>query len=314
MSTNIPNGIETSTVTATGAVTCATVATGARGVPAASLGISIPITLAIPTTLAVRGGSASDGVLVGSLTPAAVDYALLDDGGAYTDEATDINDAGASDVGLFPATETIDDGFLFGCDNKFCGVKVTVGTAGVVGGTAAATLTWEYYNGTVWGTIEASSFLDDSASFTAGTSTYFITFVPPADWAASTIDSQEAYWLRANVDVADITTTPLATQAWLLELGAACGTGVRMPMAGTINAAQCHATVASGSTADTVFLLVNVTQGTFDTVTWTKEVVADRDATVSLAVAAGDEVALMLLQEDGSTEFGGSSVILELYL
>jgi len=63
-----------------------------------------------------------------------------------------------------------------------------------------------------------------------------------------------------------------------------------------------------------VFLLVNVTQGTFDTVTWTKEVIADRDATVSLAVAAGDEVALMLLQEDGSTEFSGSSVILELYL
>jgi hypothetical protein len=119
---------------------------------------------------------------------------------------------------------------------------------------------------------------------------------------------------RCTVAVADFTTQPLATQAWLLELAASCGTGVRIPFAGTITAAQMHATTASASNNDTVFLLVNVTSGAYDTITWTKADIMDIDDTVSLAVAADDQVALMVLQEDGSTEFASSSMILEVTL
>jgi hypothetical protein len=72
-----------------------------------------------------------------------------------------------------------------------------------------------------------------------------------------------------------------------------------------------HATTASATNNDTVFLLVNVTSGAYDTITWTKGDIMDIDDTVSLAVTADDEVALMVLQEDGSTEFASSSMILE---
>ena len=40
----------------------------------------------------------------------------------------------------------------------------------------------------------------------------------------------------------------------------------------------------------------------------------ERDATVSLAVTVGDEVAIQMVQEDGSTEFAGGSLILEVTL
>ena len=60
--------------------------------------------------------------------------------------------------------------------------------------------------------------------------------------------------------------------------------------------------------------MINVTQGTFDTFTWTKTDIMDRDTTVSLAVTAGDEIAIQMVQEDGSTEFAGGSLILEVTL
>lgn len=296
--------------TITGALTAADL------VDSTDMTLTLPVTIGIPATLNYRGGANSDGVIVGSLTAAAVDYAYLFDSPAYTDDTTDINDDGAGDVALLPATETTSDKFYFGCANPFCGIKITLSQAGAVSGTAASSITWEYYNGTTtaWTTLETSAFVDDSASFTAGTSTYLITFAPPSAWGTVAINSATAYWVRCTVAVADFTTQPLATQAWLLEMTESCGTGVRIPFAGTITAVQMHATTASGSTADTVFLLVNVTQGTYDTVTWTKTDPMDIDDTVSLAVDADDEVAVMVLQEDGSTEFASSSMILEVTL
>jgi len=294
--------------TITGALTAADL------VDSTDMTLTIPVTIGIPATIASRGGANSDGVIVGSLTAAAVDYAFLFDSPAYTDDTTDMNDDGAGDVALLPATETTSDKFYFGCVNPFCGIKLTLSQAGVVAGTAAASITWEYYTGSAWASIETSAFTDDSASFTAGTSTYFITFAPPANWTPTAIDDETAYWVRATCSVADFTTQPLATQGWLLELKAACGTGVRIPFAGTITAAQMHATTASAANNDTIFLLVNVTSGAYDTITWTKGDIMDIDDTVSLAVAADDEIALMVLQEDGSTEFANSSMILEVTL
>ena len=273
----------------------------------------IPITLPITATLANRGGAASDGVLVGSLTPSAITYAYLFDSPTYTDDTTDANSAGASDVSLYPATETTSDKFYFGCSVPFCGLRIDMGTAGVATGGGATSTLWEYYNGTTWATIEAGfSFVDDSVGFTAGTSSYFTTFVPPPLWAKVSVNSASAYWLRASVAVADYTTTPLATRIYTLRPTA--GSGVRMPFAGHIGAVQMHATTASATNNDSVFLLINVTQGTWDTVTWTGADIMDRDTTVSLDVAAGDEVALMMLQEDGTTEFAGGSMILEVEL
>ena len=74
------------------------------------------------------------------------------------------------------------------------------------------------------------------------------------------------------------------------------------------------ATTASATNADSVFNLINITQGTVDTFTWSGADVMERDATVSLAVAASDQIAIQMVQEDGSTEFAGASLILEVTL
>ena len=280
------------------------------------MAMTIPITLAIPATLANRGGSNSDGVLVGLLTPQAIDYAVADDGGAFTNETTAANNATDNDVTLLPATEDVNDAYYFGQAGKFCGIKLDMGTQGVSGGGGAAAITWEYYNGATWATLETSQFVDDSAGFTAGTDTYFITFTPPSDWAQVAVDpgglNLTAYWVRARCAVADYTTVPLGKQVWILELNA--GEGVRMPFAGTISAIQAHATTNSATNNDSVFLVINLTQGTFDTFVWTKGDPMDRDTTVSLAVAAGDEIAVMMVQEDGTTEYASASLILEVAL
>ena len=203
-------------------------------VTTALMTLTLPVTLCIPTTLANRGGSASDGVLVGALTPEAVQFAFADDGGAFTDETTEANSAGANDMTLLPAVETTSDHYYFGMDDVFCGLKLTIGTQGVSGGGGAAAITWEYWSGAAFVTLETSQFLDDSVGFTAAPGTYFTTWTIPADWAATEINSQSAFWVRARCAVADYTTTPIGTQCWILSPDV--GQGVRMPFAGTISA------------------------------------------------------------------------------
>jgi len=290
----------------------ATANIGDDAVTSAKMTLTVPVTVGLSATLANRGGAAADGVLVGTLTASAVDYAYADDGGAFTDETAEANSAGANDMTLMPANEATSDAYYLGQDSIFSGIKLTVGTAGVVAGTALSSITWEYGRAADWATLETSQFVDDSISFTAGTSTYFTTFTPPTDWAAKVVNAQSAFWIRARCVVADFTTTPVGTQVWILESDV--GSGIYMPIAGTISAVQAHATTNSATNADSIFVLINITQGTVDTFTWTGGDVMERDTSVSLAVAAGDEVAIQMVQEDGTTEFAGASLILEVTL
>jgi len=259
-----------------------------------------------------RGGAAVDGVLIGSLTPQAIDYAFADDGGVFTDETTPANEGTGGDVTLMPATEVINDAYYFGQTGKFCGIQIDMTAAGVSTGGGAAAITWEYWNGAAWVSLETAQFTDSSTGFTAGTGTYFVTFNPPSGWAQTTVNSQSAWWVRARCAVGDFTTTPTAAQVWILELNA--GSGIRMPFDCEIRGVQAHATTASATNNDSVFLLVNVTAGTFAVFTWTKGDVMDRDATMTLSASVGDELALMLVQEDGTTEFADCGLILEAYL
>jgi hypothetical protein len=60
-----------------------------------------------------------------------LDLALYDDGGVFTDDTTDANDAGAGDVDLIPATEAENDAFYIGHHAPFGQVGFDLGTAGV---------------------------------------------------------------------------------------------------------------------------------------------------------------------------------------
>ena len=140
-------------------------------------------------------------------TDTAATKAFLDDGGVFTDETTDFNDDGANDCPLMPATEEIDDAFYYGSSNKFRGLNLNIGTAGV-----GNTIVWEYWDGSAWSSLTVT---DNTVGFTVlGSNT--VTFIPYADWAKTTINSSEQYWIRSRVSVAAFTTQPLLTQGWVI--------------------------------------------------------------------------------------------------
>ncbi len=279
------------------------------------LDMSVPITLALPFTLDYRGGAQSDGVLIGRLDHQAVDACISEENSvAFTDETTDANNAGADDVTM-PDPMNAEDALYVGMTNKFVAIKVKVGTAGASTGDAEAESLWEYSQGSsAWASLEATAELvDDTTAFEAGTSEYIVSFIPPADWAVDTINSQGPYYyIRLRATAADIwdTTQPLLTQIWALEM--VVGQGIVCPMAGTISAIDMAAFVASATNDDSEFLLINLSTGLFEQFTWTGADEMDRVTGLSLAVSAGDQLVLMMLVDDGSTEFANGQMVLQL--
>lgn len=138
---------------------------------------------------------------------AVVAAALSDDGGVFTDETTDANDAGADDVVLIPASPAINDAFYVGASRRFHEVEVNVGTAGT-----GNVVTWEYYNGSTWAALAGVT--DGTSNFTVtGTST--VSFTLPSDWATTTVNAVGPYYyVRARVTTAG-STTALGTQVWI---------------------------------------------------------------------------------------------------
>jgi hypothetical protein len=138
-----------------------------------------------------------------------IGFAFLDDGGAFTDDTTDANNATANDVPLMPAVEAVNDAFYFGenfsTSSPFNALLINIGTVGVGG-----TIAWEYWNGSAWVSLTVT---DNTVGFTASGSNY-VTWTEPGDWAAVAVNAQTRYWVRARVTAANFTTIPLATQIW----------------------------------------------------------------------------------------------------
>ena len=136
-----------------------------------------------------------------------MEYAIIDDGGSYTDYTTDANDADVNDVALLPASPAVNDAFYFGGKNKSNFLVLNVGTAGV----GTWTLAWEYYNGASWESL--SNVVDGTEGFTV-VGENKVRYTLPTDWAEATINSSESYYIRARVSsYTSITTQPLATKA-----------------------------------------------------------------------------------------------------
>jgi hypothetical protein len=145
-----------------------------------------------------------------------LDLFLLDDGGSFSDDTTDANDAGAGDIALMPGTEAVNDAAYIGMHYPFGRVGFDLGTAGV-----GNTITWEYYNGS-WTTIP------NSTDATTGlTSSGEFSFQPPDDWARTTADGKEAFWIRARVSAASYSTVPVGDTIYIngTSAGAAVAIG-----------------------------------------------------------------------------------------
>lgn len=252
----------------------------------------MPYTLFLSGTIGARAGAAADGVLVGALTPQAVgSFQMLDaDGPTWVDDTTDINSAGAADVLLMPATEAsgaegTGDTANFGhLTKRFSGIKITLSTAGTVG-----VVVWEYWNGTAWTLLStAHNLLDSSVEYTAGTSTYLVTWAVPADWALKTLNSISAYYVRSRITTV-FTVNPVATRAWLLTVND--GVGVSSPVNGEIKSVDFSALTVSGA-ADSIFQFINLSTGKVASVSFAQAVAAQAGATIvgGLPVSQGDKL------------------------
>ena len=146
--------------------------------------------------------------------------AVADDGGVQSTETTAANNATTNDMQLTPATPVVGDAYFFGFDTKPNQFDLTVGQ---VTGDAGQTVVWKYNSGA--GYVALSGVVDGTDSFkTFGRST--VSWTSPADWAKSTENALEAFFLKAEVTVIGGAPQPaLGTQAFdtvpRLKLGAA---------------------------------------------------------------------------------------------
>lgn len=233
----------------------------------------------------------------------------------YTTEAAESTD---NDVICYPTTPEIEDSFHLGAAEKFHAVLIGISTQANLG---SVTTIWEYTDNA----SDATSFAtltpladETTAMQVGGTGDKLLTFVPPSDWAKVIMSGETTspldvakYWIRCRMSVfGSSTTEPLVDQIWFY-FGSTFTHGLEMPTAGNIDAVYFNFRTASAGNADSIFLLWNITQDTFQSYTKTKATYAQK-VTGTLAVAENDLIAIMQVTEDGSTEFADGDIQLQL--
>ena len=257
----------------------------------------LPFTLFLEGTHGNDTGPASDGVLIGALTDTAA-LCQQDDGTVFTSYTTECA-SGTDDVILLPAVPAVNDAFYVGhATLKF--VRVLVDTTSGTSGDTVLTLVWEYYNvDTTWDTLTFGR--QDAVDFDESVGTLYNTFKPPSDWGLSEVNSVSGYWIRWRVTAYTSSTTD--PQADTISLGTTTlGTGVNMPSDGTITSVSFTASTVSGTNADSTYLIMNLDADTNTLATFTKTTVIDNEDVTDLTYSAGDDLVIMQLQEDGTTE------------
>ncbi len=122
-------------------------------------------------------------------------------GGGFTENGT-LTDAGnVTDVNMYPTTPVIDqDSFYIGHAEQFAGIKLDL----VVAAGGSPTITPQYWNG-AW--VNLSGVVDNTSNLTT-TGTNKITWTLPGDWAESTEDGANMFWMRLLFDAGTMTTNP----------------------------------------------------------------------------------------------------------
>lgn len=230
-------------------------------------------------------------------------YVVSEDA-TWTDDTTDFTDAGAGDVDLLPTNPVVGDGLYIGYTEKFCKIKVTTSQAR----TGTATITLKYWDGAAWTNVPIVD--DDTIGWSAAGGTYYIHFSPPANWTANTAangpDGEVGYFVVMELTaLTDVTQQPQATQGWVLPIKTGAD-GVRASAAAVYKNVDMVAQTKSATNNDSVFLLIDTTKGTYSEFTWTGGDPTDQ-ATISLNVSKNDKLALVQIQEDGTTEFADVS-------
>ena len=127
--------------------------------------------------------------------------AWTDDAGVYGDITTAWNASGGS-TAVFPATEAVGDGHIFGSSEQFTTAEFVWATAG-----AGGALTFQYWDGLAW--QDLSNVVDGTSNFTQDGR---VSWDQPTDWATRQLSAEgQQYYVRAVIDTV-FTTNPLIDQ------------------------------------------------------------------------------------------------------
>lgn len=213
---------------------------------------------------------------------------------------------------LFQDVPAADDAIYFGASVPFPELALDMG--GTVQASTGACFTWEYWDGAAWSALTVA--YDGTGATTTGTRSFerdgAISFVPPADWAQRAVDGVTLNWIRCRVStVANIGVALGVTNGKSHELVTPAG-GWVCRQTGTITTVRLSDGAATlHTTADVKFILVNYTTGAHSgQLTFAQDVRCQRWTGLSLAVASGDVLGVVVTQEDGAAEPSG--VVLEL--
>lgn len=147
-----------------------------------------------------------------------LDRVLRYDGSAYEDNSIEADTLGGTP---FLALNDTDDILYLGKNTKFKEVYFDLATNGSYTG-----ISWEYWDGDSWATLTVSgngANLDQDGP---------VNFTPPNDWAKTTVNGQNLYWIRVKASGVTTAATVNAIRQnltqnsdWVLDPGQAEGEG-----------------------------------------------------------------------------------------
>jgi len=138
----------------------------------------------------------------------AIDQVKLDDGGVFTDVF------GVAAFNIFPAAAVTNDRIYFGSDEPFFHIMGYIGTAGAYTSTSFA---WEYWNG-AWIPLtlgEDFTLYPDTDPFDQ-VGHWAFNWKGAGDWAATTIDGDNKFWVRCVVTMGGVWTTAPANSTYAI--------------------------------------------------------------------------------------------------
>jgi hypothetical protein len=112
-------------------------------------------------------------------------------GSTYSDETTDANDIGTADIAF---SVTINSALYLGSNTTFSKFGIYVSTARVGG-----TVQWQYWDGSTWTQITRWT------DYLTSTGAHSFEWVPPSNWAQTTVNSVTAYYVRMILTAAGTT-------------------------------------------------------------------------------------------------------------
>lgn len=226
-------------------------------------------------------------------------------------------DAGNEEAGSSGSGNDDGDAVYFGGAVPFSEIALDLGTDGVM---AAKVWEWEVFTGVAWGSLTLAIDNTDQANQDgeqAFEQSGAISFIPPSDWASTTVDGQAAYWIRARCVAEQITTTPLTNSVEHDIVTPA--DGFTCPHGGIITGIRVIDSIAEGSEhsgSSVEFILMNWTTGAHSAPSdvpheWAVNQRQDSFTGLTLAINQGDVVYPLVTQEDSGDD-DPMNVIVEL--